>query len=194
MLPCSWSCCCPTTGPPIPALTSWSCPGRRRSRLGWAESPAASETRRWGRPCPSCPCSWTSAWAPRPRPCPCPPWGGGCPVTETGGGWCGLLSQFSPRPCPAITTSSTTTTVSAHGTTRWGDDVWRCNRPARHLRQSRSGRRRHLLLFAAPHFHWFINEIQVAHVCSSAAPETSYASHHFNIISTKKYMIWSISS
>lgn len=55
-------------------LTSWSCPGRRRSRPGWAGSRATAETRRWARPCPWCPGSWTSASARGPGPRPYPPW------------------------------------------------------------------------------------------------------------------------
>lgn len=118
--------CCPTEGLRIPALTSWSYPGRMRSRLGLAEIPAAFGTRKWGRLCLWCPCSGIFAWAPHPRPCPCPPLAAGIPQLRRGD--VGVLSQFSPRPCPAIITKSTTTIVSAHGTSR-GDDVWRCNNP-----------------------------------------------------------------
>lgn len=125
------SCCWSKTGPPgIRGLTSWSCPGRRRSRRDSAGSPAASGTPIWARPCPWYPCSWTSAWAPHPRPCPCPPWVAGVPWRGRDGA--GILSQLTRRPRPAITTSSTTTTTtaSAHGTSasrEGGDEIWRRN-------------------------------------------------------------------
>lgn len=89
-----------------------------------------------------------------------PSMGDGCPVVETG--WCGEggdLSQFSPRPCPAITTSSTTTSVSAHGRGT-------LQQSARHLHQSRSGRLRHLLLFAAA-FSLVYQWIVAAHAFTS---------------------------
>lgn len=58
----------------------------------------------------------------------------------------GLLSQFNRRPCPAITTSLTTTSDSAHDTS--SGTVYDVVR-GRNLLQSNGGRRRHLLPFAA---------------------------------------------
>lgn len=79
----------------------------------------------------------------------------GCPVAETGGG-AGVLSQFSPRPRPAITTSSTTTSASAHGTTAGTmSDVAASPRVtfANHVVGVDV-----ICCYLQPPSHWFINE------------------------------------